>query len=343
MESDMEDVHSIWNGRFKANPKEAKFFLEIIDKLAARFDFEDAMSEIIQFFWGESRDVLDKLIKQSNKREKKKETLFVPKDLKKPSNASILFGKDYKKQCDSKGVKFNQKDKIEAWKKLSDKEKAKYQKQVEEAMKVYEAEYAKQRSEAIKSGEFPEDKPKKPNSSYFLFMAEMRPKLIEKYKDLKDKKEANQKVMTESAEMWNALAPEKKVKYENEYKKAKVEYDVKLEEWNTNESNRRNKQEGKGVNVKIETNGKKNTTKPKEDVPAEAPIEAATAAEEKPKQKATKSKSVPKPKVESEHEDDDVKAEVEVAVEPVQPPVQQPVQPPVQDTKPKQKSASKAK
>ena len=84
-----QDQHSIWNGRLKTNAKEAKFFLEFLDALSERFDTPN--DEILHTFWGEPRDVLMKLIKKANKREKKEEAKFIVKDLKKPSNANILF------------------------------------------------------------------------------------------------------------------------------------------------------------------------------------------------------------------------------------------------------------
>ena len=126
MASDNEqDQHSIWNGRFKANPKEAKFFLEIVDKLKDQFDGMP-IPEILETFWGEPRDVLEKMIKKSNKREKKEEAKFDAKTLKRAPGPNILFQKDYKAKCDANGTKFNIKTCSEEYKKLSDKDKAKY-------------------------------------------------------------------------------------------------------------------------------------------------------------------------------------------------------------------------
>ena len=260
MASDNEqDQHSIWNGRFKANPKEAKFFLEIVDKLGAQFDGMP-VEEILQTFWGEPRDVLEKLIKKANKREKKEEAKFDAKTLKRAPGANILFQKDYKAKCDAKGIKFDLKTCAEEYKKLSDKDKAKYQKESLRMKEEYNAEYARLRGEAIKNGDFPEDKPKRPLSGFLRYLADVRDEITEKYKDVKDRKKINAQISKDAGEMWNALSDKEKAPYETAYKKEKEAFEIKYKEWENKELERRKKngaepEEAKSAPVKIETAG----------------------------------------------------------------------------------------
>ena len=134
-----QDQHSIWNGRLKTNSKEAKFFLEFLDALCERFDTPS--DEILQTFWGEPRDVLEKSIKQANKREKKIKAKFESKDLKKPLNANILFQKDFKNKCDKDEIKFSLQVCAAAYKALSENERAKYTAESQRLKAEYKAEY----------------------------------------------------------------------------------------------------------------------------------------------------------------------------------------------------------
>jgi hypothetical protein len=267
MASDNEqDLHSIWNGRFKANPKEAKFFLEIVDKLGLQFDGMP-VDEILQTFWGEPRDVLEKLIKKSNKREKKEEAKFDAKTLKRAPSANILFQKDFKAKCDSKGIKFNLKTCVEEYKKLTDKDKAKYQKESLRMKEEYNAEYARLRNEAIKNGDFPEDKPKRPLSGFLRYLADVREEITEKYKDVVDRKKINAQISKDAGEMWNALSDKEKAPYEIAYKKEKEAYEIKQKAWDNNEQVRLKKTgtepASKSVPVKIETAGSAKKVEPK--------------------------------------------------------------------------------
>jgi hypothetical protein len=317
MASDNEqDQHSIWNGRLKANPKEAKFFLEIIDKLGMQFDGMP-VEDILQTFWGEPRDVLEKLIKRTNKRDKKEDTKFTPKDLKRPPTANILFQRDFKIKCDAKGVKFNLISCSEDYKKLSDKEKAKYQKEAARLKDEYTVEYERLRVAAIKSGDFPQDKPKRPLSGFLCYLGDVRDTIAEKYKNEENRKNINAKISKDAGYMWNALSEKDKSKYENDYKKEKEEFDIKMKEWEDTELRRCKKNANANADaapvpqeVNIETTGAKTTksakapatatsdteeveqSKVKATKPAKAPVAAATTSDtkevEQPKVKATK-------------------------------------------------------
>ena len=232
-----QDQHSIWNGRFKTNPSEAKFFLEFLDKLpAAGYDIPN--DEILAFFWGESRDALEKHIKKANRREKKKEATFAPKDLKKPPTANILFQKDFKTKCDKNGTKFDLKSSAEAYKALSDKDRAKYVAESQRLKAEYQAEYDRLRDAAIQAGEFPADKPKKPLTAYFRYLNDVRAQLQAKYADDEDRKAVNGKVAKDSAAMWKALNDKQREKYENAYRQDKEKYDAALTKWGATETQR---------------------------------------------------------------------------------------------------------
>ena len=267
-----QDQHSIWNGRLKTNTKEAKFFLEFLDVLGQHFDMP--MDEILQTFWGEPRDVLERSIKKANKREKKVEAKFAVKDLKKPSTANILFQKDFKIMCDNAGTKFDLKASAAAYKALSDKERAKYMAESQRLKAEYTAEYDRLRVSAIQSGEFPADKPKKPLTAYFRYLNEVRTQLQEKYAADKDRKAVNGKVARDSADMWKALTDNQREKYETAYHKDKEQYDVVIAKWEATETKRRkgNDTAAASALVSIESSGSKKTK------PAAAAAPAAPAA-----------------------------------------------------------------
>lgn len=337
--SEMEDQHSIWNGRFKAKPQEGKLFLEILSKMSQQFFEDDSKEEILKFFWGETEESLQKIISKSNKREKKKKAIFEPENLKKPLNANHLFGRKFKEDCDKNNTKFSLKDSNEAWKKLSDKEKAKYIKQADADKIKYKAEYEKLRAKAINDGEFPEDKPKKPLSGYFLYLQEVRPNLNKKYKNEINRKTANLKITSEAAEMWNKLTEPEKDKYNNSYRIAKAEFDQKLSEWTSKETNRRKKLDGEPDEVNIESTGTstKNKSKtekvkstknesheeaePEEDATNDdevkdddVPEEDEEEPKEEPKAKTSTKKAVGKSKkikVESENEETQINSDIE--------------------------------
>ena len=260
--SDMEeqDQHSLWNGRLKRNPSEAKTVRDIINLLHQHIVDDDGATEILKLVWGESQEVLDSLITKSNKREKKKVATFQSEGLKKPLTANHLFGKHFKVECDKNGTKFSLKDSSAAWQKLSEKEKNKFKKQAADDKAKYTAEYLKLRSSAIKNGEFPEDKPKRPATAFFQYLAEVRPSLTKKHANDEDRKAANAQITTDASAMWNALPDNEKAKYNLAYRKAKVESDEKMEQWTARETSRLKKLGGgeasNAEEVNIESTGK---------------------------------------------------------------------------------------
>jgi hypothetical protein len=260
--SDMEDQdqHSLWNGRLKRDPREAKTVRDIIKLLLQHIVDEDGASEILKLVWGESQEVLDSLITKANKRDKKKVATFQSEGLKKPLTANHLFGKHFKVECDKNGTKFSLKDSSAAWQKLTDKEKNKFKKQAADDKAKYTAEYLKLRTSAINNGQFPEDKPKRPATAFFQYLAEVRPSLTKKHANDEDRKAANAQITTDASAMWNALSDNEKAKYNLAYRKAKVESDEKMEQWTARETSRLKKLGGgeasNAEEVNIESTGK---------------------------------------------------------------------------------------
>lgn len=269
------DEHSIWNGRFKSNPKEGKFFLDFLDKINKHFD-GIPKDDILQTFWGEDREVLEKLIKKSNKREKKEEAKFSPKDIKKAPTANILFQRKYKEDCDKSNKKFNLKECSEAYKKITENDKANYVAESQKLKDQYKADFYRLRTEAIKNGDFPEDKPKRSMTAYFRFLGDVRAMLTEKHKNMADRKAANSVITKEAAAMWKELSDNDKAKYENAYKNGKEAFDVMQKAWESKETERRKRADGKPAEVKVETSGAKkpSVTKAAEPEPVDEPIAA---------------------------------------------------------------------
>jgi hypothetical protein len=262
--SDMEeDKHSILNGDFKKNPTEAKYFKKHFDLMKTEFLDEESAAKIIRFIYGGTYEELSKLVKQKEKKETVKKATFVAEDLDKPKKAIDLFGVKFSKESKEQNVKFGNQYFIlrkTAWDNLSDKERRQYEKEAEEALEKYNIEFAKQKELAIKNGDFPAEKIKGPCTAYFLYLADIRPKLNEQFKDEPNK---NIKITKEGGRLWSALSEKAKEKYEIAYKKSKAEYEIKKAEWVSNETDRCKKQAGKPVDVKIDSSGKKTVAKPK--------------------------------------------------------------------------------
>jgi len=259
------DKHSIFNGDFKKNPSEAKYFLKHFNAIKEEFYDSDSEAQVLKFAWGESYESLVELVKKNNKKEKTMKAKFIPKDITKPKKPIDLFGEKFSKDSKEKGVKFNKDNNYlvcrkKAWDSLSTKEQDKYTKQSQKDQEAFDIEFAKQKADAIKNGEFPEDKIKGPCTAYFLFLADIRPKLTEKFKDDSDK---NTKITKEAANLWKELSDKEKEKYMKVYKAKKAEYDVKQQKWKTNEVERIKKQTGSNipVDVKVESSGKKKNDK----------------------------------------------------------------------------------
>jgi hypothetical protein len=330
--SDMEnDKHSIFNGDFKKNSEEAKYFLKHFNAIKEEFLDEESESKILKHIWGESYESLSELVKKNNKKEKIKKAKFTPSSLEKPKKAIDIFGKKFSEDSKANDIKFSKDNNYlvcrkAAWDNLNKLEQAKYEKQAKAQKDNYDIEYAKLKAEAIKNGEFPEDKIKGPLTAYFLFLDDVRPKLTEKFKG---ETERNTKITKEGGKMWKELSEKEKDKYIAKYKEAKAEYDIKKQEWNSNEIQRVKKQDNLPADIKVESSGNKKVEKEKstkkeilkpisEDEAEVSEAEVAEVKTTKPKSKKEKTtpvkKAVVKPESDDEQEQEKEESEVEEVI-----------------------------
>ena len=251
--------HSIWYGRLKKNPSDAKFFKEFLTDLAKRFLEEDGFNDILKCYWGKSNEELDDLIKSQNKREKKVKDKFTPENLVKPTNAKNLFTKDFVTECKTKEIKFTLKGLSDAWNALTETQKNKYVKAAQKEKEEYLKKYELSKSEAIKNGSLSADKPKGPTTPFFRYLAEYRDSIKQILIDDGETEDLNTKVPSKAGEMWKELSAKEKGPYELAYKTEKEKYDVLLEEWKQKETSRLKKLDGKTEDVKVEESGEKNT------------------------------------------------------------------------------------
>lgn len=156
---------------------------------------------------------------------------FKSEGINKPLLLKCLFGKHFKIECNKNGTKFLLNDYYIAWQNLPNEEKDKFKKQYDDDKAKYTAEYVKQRSNAIKNGIIPPDKPTRPATAFFKFLAEVRPSLTKKYANDKNRMNANSQIVIEASAMWNSLYDEEKAKYNLNYKEAIIVYENQMKEW----------------------------------------------------------------------------------------------------------------
>ena len=298
-----ENKHSVYNGYIKRrHPDVAEFALDFYNNFSNEFfeDDEESKTRMLEYMWGENSDSLEKLVKENNsktkKENKKKETVFEATGLDKPNKAINIFGKEFTRISKEKGIKFTKEEshltcKNKAWSALSEKEKEKYIKQADKEKETYLIEYEKQKAEAIKNGLFREDKVKGPLTIYFQFLAEIRPKLAEKF--------SGKEINIEAKKLWDVLSDKDKKKYETAYLKEKADYDIKKAKWNETEKNRLSKLNGVPNDVEIESSGNK-TKESKESK------DSKESKESKESKSTNKSKTVKvEVKTEAKTEDED--------------------------------------
>lgn len=230
-----QNKHSIFNGRFKQKPSEAKLFLEILDHLVDTYE-EYPIDELIHLFWGNTRESLEEIIKKSKKREKKVKAKFAPINLEKPANAYNLYKKAYKQKCDEKKIKYDIKQVSEQYKSLSSSDKESFENEAKRLKNIYNIEYEKQRQLAIDNKLFPEDQPKKPLTSFFRFSKEHREAVTN---DLKEAGNYEAKLVVKNiTELWKELTPSEKAPYIDAYNSDKQLYDEQMKIWNEKEASR---------------------------------------------------------------------------------------------------------
>jgi len=149
-------------------------------------------------------------------------------DVKKPTSAYLYFVSDYRKVLKKKGKEINKVQEVAklcgiAWKSMTEEEKSpyteKYQIDRERFLKEKEA-------EEKKSGKVKDPtKPKRPQSGYFLFLADFRKEMAGKVL------EGGEKIPTLAGEKWRDLAADEKKKYELLVEQDKQRYEKEMEEW----------------------------------------------------------------------------------------------------------------
>ena len=325
--SSESEIKGIYRNEMMRNPAKAKAVVEITDILEKHLIEKDSAEAIYQLLYGGTKGELQKHIKKTNKREKKKEEKFVAEGINKPKNAHQMFSIKFAEQCKAGGVKFTLQGMNIAWKNFPDKEKAKLIAEAKRLSDEYEAETARQKKAAVKSGKIAEDKPKAPQTAYFLFMNDKREEisndeeLLSKYETGKDGKPASKvtRVSMAGGDLWKALSEKEKTKYETAYKKAKAKHAEELKAWAEREKERRKKNGEAFDDVEVETDGK-----------------AAGPAESEPEEPKPKEKKAKKPTKAKESETEASEAEPEAKPEPKS------EAKPVKEKKPKATKAKKA-
>jgi len=248
------ETHSIWYGRLKTNPIEAKFFKEFLIDLTDEFIDTSGYNSMLKHYWGKSQDELEKLIKTQNKREKKVKETFKPDGLTKPKTAYNLYCKYYATECKSKDIKFELKNASSTWNELSDVKKQKYINDALKQKNEYNSQYDSLKANAIKNGEISSVKPKGPVTAYFRYLndkrSEIKEKLIKKGEGETEK--LNIKIVTEAGKMWRELSDEDKEPYETIYQEEKEKYSELLEKWKVIETSRLKKLAGEAEDIKID-------------------------------------------------------------------------------------------
>ena len=297
--SDEMETHSIWNGRFKRSPEDAKFFRDFLTDLNNEFIDEEGFEAILKHYWGDSIENLNKLITKQNKREKKVKETFKPEGLSKPKSAYNLYCKAYAKECKEKEVKFELKNASSSWNELSDKKKEPYIKEASKQKEEYKTNYETLKTDAVKNGDIASEKPKGPTTAYFHFVSDKRSEIKEKLMKKGETTKLNTKVTVEAGKMWKELSAEEKEPYETIYREEKEKYKEVFEKWNSIEMSRLKKLSGEAEEVQIkETSGtgKEESEELKEDNEPEPQPQDEVEVEEQVK--SSKSKKEPKTKTE---------------------------------------------
>ena len=297
--SDEMETHSIWNGRFKRSPEDAKFFRDFLTDLNNEFIDEEGFEAILKHYWGDSIENLNKLITKQNKREKKVKETFKPEGLSKPKSAYNLYCKAYAKECKEKEVKFELKNASSSWNELSDKKKEPYIKEASKQKEEYKTNYETLKTDAVKNGDIASEKPKGPTTAYFHFVSDKRSEIKEKLMKEGETTKLNTKVTVEAGKMWKELSAEEKEPYETIYREEKEKYKEVFEKWNSIEMSRLKKLSGEAEEVQInETSGtgKEESEELKEDNEPEPQPQDEVEVEEQVK--SSKSKKEPKTKTE---------------------------------------------
>lgn len=264
-----------------------------------------AREEGIKLAKGDKKaDILQKLGMEGVKTKKKRS----PKDPnapKRPPTAYLLFSNavrnKVKAELESGGEKVSlpevSKETGERWRKLSAKEKKKYEDQHAKLMEPFEQEMAKYKAEKEKNA-----KPKKSLTAFFLFSNDHRAEVKKANPDL-----PVSDIAKEMGKKWKAVKPAQKKKYEELAAKEKQKYEKALEKWKKEHPEEETSPKKKSAK---KTSPKKSPTKktsPKKTSPKKTSAKKTPTKKTAPKKKTTSKAKPPKgkKKVEPEVNTDD--------------------------------------
>jgi len=150
-------------------------------------------------------------------------------DVKKPTSAYLYFVSDYRKVLKKKGKEINKVQEVAklcgiAWKSMTEEEKAPYTAKYA----TDKARFLKEKeAEDKKSGKEMKDptKPKRPQSGYFLFLADFRKEMAGKTL------EGGEKIPTLAGEKWRDMPSQDKKKYDQMVEQDKQRYEKEMDEW----------------------------------------------------------------------------------------------------------------
>jgi hypothetical protein len=196
---------SMFASRFNADYKKAQNFIEclkFIQQEYANFPMSDVWTKIDD----KSVEEREKHIKNQKRKERKRDDKFAVVDVKKPKRLEIVRT-DYRRIMKENGDNYSNVRFCKWYNALTKTQKEGYEKQFQKEMDAYMSEYKKQKQSAIENGDYPEPKPKQPQSGYFLFISECRKgntKFVSK-KDLEDSKDMTEIERTKSVfgPLWN--------------------------------------------------------------------------------------------------------------------------------------------
>lgn len=196
---------SMFASRFNSDYKKAQNFIEclkFIQQEYANFPMSDVWTKLDD----KSVEEREKHIKNQKRKERKRDDKFVVVDFKKPKRLEIVRT-DYRRIMKENGDNYSNVRFCKWYSALTEVQKAGYAKKFEKEMDAYMAEYKKQKQSAIENGDYPEPKPKQPQSGYFLFISECRKgntNFVSK-KELEDSKDMSEfeRIKTVFGPLWN--------------------------------------------------------------------------------------------------------------------------------------------
>lgn len=149
--------------------------------------------------------------------------------IKKPTSAYIYFVSDYRMVLKKKGKDTSRVQEVAklcgaAWKGMTDEEKVPYQ----EKYKADRARYLQEKEVLDKKMGKDPNKPKRPQTAYFCFLADFRKEMAGK--TLKE----GDKIPQLAGERWRGMTAESKKQYELLVEKDKLRYEEEMQEYKKN-------------------------------------------------------------------------------------------------------------